>query len=237
MSSFSDILMSTFRPQLAIVVYESSMAPNYYLESHDINPDGSLSAGRPLLQETIQDMVDLFFEERQNRSKVTGIIPENLLSFNLLPGGKYKMVWYRPMEERVIHFAAALKIPIAKVWVPAMVYVVERNLSVFAINGNERPGESTQLFHAPFHNVYDNGEVCLGNAKVKKPINPTYSDLMKYWEDLFWLSEFTHLNGDNKTKSDMNVVWRKMVKSKRKLSWSDIDELKPYKNHTLKKLI
>ena len=236
MSGRLEFLSSTYKPSLALMIYQSG--EDYYLESHNINEQGQLLEGKPLKQETIQGMVDVFFDERKNQIQVGGYIPDNLLSFDAKPGGQYHMIWYRPAEIRYIHFAAPLRIPSGQVWVPAMIYQVDRKgFSVYAFRSNSRPNLKTKLFRAPFHNVSDNGNVCLGNAKVNRPKVNTYTSLMKYWEDLFWLSEFSHLNGaSNPTKSDIGKVWKKLVTSKKKLKWSHINELKPYRNNTLNAL-
>jgi PRTRC genetic system protein B len=233
----TELLMSTYKPQLALMVYQSGNS--YYLESHDINDAGNLMEGKPLLQETIQNMVDVFFDEKRNTIKMQGIIPVNVLHFEHLPGGNYKMIWHRPAEVRIMHFASQLKLNTGKTWVPAMAYQVVRNsLSVYALKTNTRPVEKTKLLRAPFHNVSDDGEVCLGNATVKKPTEKTYESLMKYWEDLFWLSEFTHFNGSDKpVKTDLNKVYKKLLASKTKLKWNDMDELVPYKSKTLKTIL
>lgn len=220
------------------MVYKSKLKDDYYLESHSINEQGSIMEGKPLLQETIQEIVDVFFDERKNMATISGMIPDNLLCFSLLPGGNYKMVWYRPAELRVMHFVKELKLPTAKSWVPAIVYVADRNkLSVFALKSNARPKENAKLCKAPFFNVSDTGSVCLGNAHVKKPKDRTYISLMRYWEDLFWLSQFTHLNDSNKTKSDMHSIWKKLLASKTKLKWSDLNELIFYKSMQLKSIV
>ncbi len=234
----TELMLSTFVPQLAITVYKSKLKEEYYLESHNVNEQGAILEGKPLLQETMQGIVDVFFDERRNMQNIKGILPDNLLSFEPLPGGYYKMIWHRPAELRVMHFVKELKLPTAKTWVPAMVYVAHtKGLFVYALKSNSRPKEATRLYRAPFFNVNDFGSVCLGNAQVQKPKEKTYLNLMKYWEDLFWLSEFTHMNGDNKTKSNMNSVWSRLLKSKTKLKWNDIDELVPYENKQLKILL
>jgi PRTRC genetic system protein B len=224
----TELLMQTYRPQVAIVVYKDNYGDNFYLESHSVNADGALMEGKPLKQETIAGMVDVFFDERKNMLRVTGFMPENILSFDLLPGGNYKMVWHRPAEVRVMHFSKALKLKTGKTWVPSVIYAVDAgSLSVFAKKTNNRPELKTALFRAPFHNVGDDGHVCLGSAKVKKPSVTNYESLMKYWEDLFWLSEFTHLNGaSNPTKTDLKKVYTRLLKSKTRLKWSDLTELK-----------
>lgn len=235
MNSRTNTLMTTYKPELTVTVYKS--ADDYYLESHTINEAGQVMEGKPLLQETLQAIIGVFFDERKNMAQLGGLLPDNLLSFTLLPGGNYKLVWCRPAEIRVMHFATALKLPTTKVWVPAMVYCVDRSsLEVFALKTNTRPTEKTKLLRAPFYNVNDDGDVCLGNANVKKPKDRSYSALIKYWEDLFWLSEFTHVNGDGAVKTDINKVWKKLLASKTKIKWSDLDELLPTKL-TLKNIL
>lgn len=233
----TELLGKSYKPELALMVYQSGK--DFYLESHRINEVGQIMEGKPLLQETIQEMVEVFFDEKKNSLNVKGLIPNNLLSFNPLPGGNYRMIWYRPAEIRVMHFASQLKLSTGKVWVPAMVYVVNRReLDVYALKSNTRPVESTKLCRAPFHNVSDDGSVCLGSAQVKKPIDQTYLSLIKYWEDLFWLSEFTHMNGsDQVVKTNLNNVWKKLLTSKTKLKWSDINELVQYKTTMLKTIL
>ncbi|HXR84294.1 MAG TPA: hypothetical protein VN722_08300 [Hanamia sp.] len=233
-------LTAVFKPTLAVIVYSTakeSYDENYYLESHNIGPTGEILEGKPLLQETFDDIVDVFFDERKNRTAVSGFIPENLLSFDVLPGGFYSMMWFQPSQPKLMHFQESLKIPSGMAEVPSLIYKVERKgLSVYAIKTNDRPGLITKLFRAPFHNVYSSGEVCLGTAKIKKPVEKTYLSEMQYWEDLFWKSEFSHLNGDDSpTKTNLNILWKKAIGSKNK-KW-DNNELKPFdKNKTLKNL-
>lgn len=226
MNATTYALCNEFKPELLVTIYRNG--GQYYLESHDITEKGEVMAGKPLQQTVIQEMVDVFFDEKKNKSEITGFMHGNLLSYQSLPGGQYKLVWFRPAEKRIIHHVAALKLPSGKTWVPAMVYSVERDrLSVYALSADERPLPVTRLYYAPFFNVSDSGEVCLGNAKVSKPKEKTFNSVIKYWEDLFWLSVFSHVNGEQKVKSkDLKEVWHKMLKSKCKLKWEDINELK-----------
>lgn len=211
MNNLTEKLVQDFKPTLAIVVYESS-SKDAYLESHRIHDDGSLLEGKPLAQETLDAIVDVFFDERQNRVKVSGLVPDNLLHYEVMPGGQIRVVWYRPAEQRPIYFAEKLHIPSGMAMVPPMIYeVTKRHLSVYSFTENIRPVEETRLYRGPFHNVDDQGNVCLGSAKVPKPKVQTYSNIMKYWEDMFWMSEFTHLTGKNPVKGNVNLIWTDQV--------------------------
>jgi len=226
MNARTNILKKNFNPSLAIMVYDAG-DNDYYLESHNIDENGQVLEGKPLLQETIQGVVNVLFEDYRSRTDITGIFPNNLLNFTLSRDGSYKMLWFNPATVRVIHYAPALKLPTEQVWVPATLYrVINKELYVYSFIGEERPTEATGIYKPPFHNISDDGRVCLGNAQVAKPKESTYANMMNYWEDLFWLSEFTHINGQNKTKSDMGELWKKMIASKTEMKFPD-DELLP----------
>lgn len=235
-------LSRKFQAKLAIILYESQNDDDargkekYYLESHPIDRFGKILAGQPLKQETIQGMVDVFFDERKSSSLISGLIPENVLKYEVLPGGKYDLVWYRPSESRTMFFAENLNIPSGKCWVPAMVYrVINKELRIYGLSSSWRPDENAILHQAPYHNVSGGGTVCLGNAKVRKPVTNTYSNITKYWEDLFWLSEFTHLNvSENPAKTNINTLWREMIKTG--AIWPIMGELIPTKL-TIKNLL
>lgn len=244
MNERTELLGKECKPVLSVVVYKAGEERrgnnNYYLESHDINDQGQIMEGKPLLQSTLSEMVEMFYEDRKERSQVSGFVPENVLCYSPLSGGSYKIIWYRPAETRYIHFAKQLKIKSGKASIPALLYRVNRTeFSVFAMNKEGRPTEKTRLFRAPFHNVSDNGVVCLGNAKVKRPLEKSFENVIKYWEDLFWLSEFSHLNGaSNPTKSDLGKLWSRIVNSKGRLKWAKLlDELKETKHKSLTNIL
>lgn len=243
MNSLTSALSHTYTPRLAVIVHSTDSneqhEEKYYLESHSISPEGKILEGKPLQQETLEAMVGVFFEDRKDKSQLCGYVPENLLSFDPVPGGKYRMVWYRQAEIRFIHFVTHLKIKSGRAWVPPMIYSVHgSDMWVYATKLNTRPKGSTKAYRAPFHNVADNGKVCLGNATVKKPALQTFSAAMKYWEDLFWLSEFSHLNGaSNPTKTDLNAIWKKIIARNPVKKWSDMDELKPMRKVNLENII
>lgn len=239
MSDITEILDSNYKPLQSIVVYGTAGVgrnPKYYLETHPVNDQGEVLAGKPLQQEDLNAIVDVFFDDRKEQFNVKGLLPENVLSFEVKPGGKYKMIWYRPAEIRVLHHAAQLKLATAKCWVPATLYVAEgRDLDVYALKTDDRPTEKTKLCIAPYFNVSPSGDVCLGSAKVKVPAQKTYTNLMKYWEDLFWLSEFTHSNGATVKSGDVAAIWNKLIASKTKIKWNaaELKETKKTLNNLL----
>lgn len=232
--------MHDYKPRLCVVVYDGKHNEyghaEYYLEAHHIDEQGRILEGKPLEQETIQGIVDVFFDENQNRQNIKGWFPGELLVFEHKPGGKYFMVWYRPEQQRFLHFAPALKIKSGLAWVPPMLYVTDsRSLKVFAMKSSKRPDAKTKFYHAPFHNVSESGDVCLGSGKVKKH-DSSFTDVIRYWEEYFWNTEFSHLAGHRSpTDSNINSIWKAMIKDST-IKWSGLDELKLIKGLSTKNL-
>lgn len=57
------------------------------------------------------------------------------------------------------------------------------------------------------------GNVCLGNAKIARPKTNTFSDVMAYWEELFWRSEFSHILGSNPVNGNLASITKECIKS------------------------
>jgi len=191
-------------PQLAVILYESDIDNEYYLESHDIDAQGRLKPGVPLSMECISAIAANF---TQNHTiSPHGAIPSNMLyADNRLGHNKY--VWYNPPQKRMMYFSKGLNIPNAYYHIPGIIYVAKGNsLNLYAFKGKEPEAE---LFKAPFFNTTD-GAVCLGSAKIDYPDNPSYQDIIDYWEKKFWLTEFSHLGGSrNPTKNNLVTVTKK----------------------------
>jgi hypothetical protein len=109
--------------------------------------------------------------------------------------------------------------------------VKREQLYVFAYRSKRLPA-NTQLYSAPFFNVNSvSGSVCLGNAKLQKPETFNFENFIKYWEDKFFLSEFSQLTGGNPTKRNLTLV------IKNSADVFDHQELKPVKELHFKDLL
>lgn len=129
-------------------------------------------------------------------------------------------------------FHDILKIESAEYNLPGVIYEAgENRLNVYAYTDVELT-DNSDLFAAPFFNV-TGASVCLGSAKIEKPKDLTYTNLLEYWEKRFWLTEFSHLGGGgNPTKSNLVLV-TKAAKDKP----FDLDELQPLKKLKLKDIL
>ncbi|MGM9776788.1 MAG: PRTRC system protein B [Prevotella sp.] len=225
MSKITDILKQVYEPFCAIIAYKAdkgvSSEEMFYLEQHSILKDGSMGAGKPMKKETIVKLVStLSKSNKQIDSSIYGVVPENVLYCDTRMGHE-KLVWYHKPEERFLFFSEKLEIPNGKMIVPGLVYVVsDKTLSMYAFKGNK---PKRQLFAAPFMNT-DTDHVCLGNSKIKYPEERTFENIIAYWEDMFWKSEFSHILGTNPCLGNLSTITKECIS---KGTPFPQDELKP----------
>jgi PRTRC genetic system protein B len=171
----------------------------------EANPNFQVAAGSPLTREALLSM----FEELAKRHSLnTDIIPENVLSISA-----DHMVWWMPAGERAVYFnnkelgKRAAKVPHP----PLMFAVVKGQWYIFALAKNERPTAETVLQFAPYFNVYDSCAICIGSAQVPRGIS-AYATAQ--WENAFFESEFTHINGSEKKTTHPRgeyALWKEML--------------------------
>lgn len=195
-----DKIDKELKPYVSIVGYRHD--EDYYFESHPIEKTDegyTMGVGAPLTVECISEIAANFSVEFS--MSPYGCIPSNLLYFDNRVGHE-KYIWYNPPQKRVMYFTKSLNIEDGEYFVPGIVYVVtDQSLDVYSFKGKK---PKNALFKAPFFNV-TNAKVCLGRAAVAYPDNPSFSDFLKYWEDKFWLTEFSHL-GSNPIKGNLVLV-------------------------------
>lgn len=190
---------------------------SYYIETHRIR-NGRMGAGAPISKQCISDIASSFSCELSITPH--GRIPENLLFADNRIGFQ-KYIWYNSPRKRHMFFAKQLSIPSREYYVPGVLYVASNEkLDVYAFKGDK---PENKLYKAPFFNTTD-GSVCLGSTKIEYPINPSYPDILDYWEKMFWLTEFTHLGGShNPTKNNLVNVTKQSME---KFDYNELVEMK-----------
>lgn len=215
MSKITDILQQVYKPFCAIIAYKAEKGASseemFYLEQHSILKDGSMGAGKPLKKKTLVDMMSVLSKSNaQIDSSIYGAIPDNVLYCDTRIG-REKLVWYHKPEERFLFFKDDLDIPNGAMVVPGLVYAVQnKKLAVYAFKGNK---PKSNLFFAPFMNTTDT-YVCLGNSKVAFPEERTFENIMEYWENMFWKSEFSHILGENPCLGNLSTITKDCILNK-----------------------
>lgn len=98
--------------------------------------------------------------------------------------------------------------------IPTLIFsLVETTLYVFSVKTNN-PTQNTQLYYAPFLNVWNDGKICMGTATIDKSNVNYFEDLMDICEYQFFNSKFTHTNHDNITKQNIIELYKEIKQKK-----------------------
>lgn len=190
-----------------------------------------MGAGVPLTKKCISDIVKTIAEDNKDISYgLHGPIPHNLLYADT-SAGRIKLVWYRPPEKRHAYFSASVGIEDGDLIVPGLLYIVENDkMFMYAFKGTK---PKSKLYRAPFMNVGE-GNVCLGNAKISKPAENTFQNIIQYWEEMFWRSEFSHILGTNPINGNLSTITKDCIKNGKAIPSSKLIAVKMTLNDILK---
>ncbi len=228
-------LRALLYPRAVLVAYSSEEESyyandtNFFLEMREIDSHGKMSEGRPVTVDFMNELVRGYSE--RHSATPYGKIPSNMLWCDSRKGSE-KYIWFNPPQKRMMFFRESLGIENAEYHIPGVIYSAGgHGMNIYAYK-DKILKEDTPLYAAPFFNV--SGEkVCIGSAKLEKPKELTYTNLLEYWEKKFWLTEFSHLGSNgNPTKSNLVLV----TKAAREAAFN-LKELKPLNKLKLKDIL
>ncbi|MEA9412606.1 PRTRC system protein B [Flavobacterium sp. PL02] len=218
MNNLNDITESfgtLYHPKSALVFYETNGTDtNMYVEHFDMDKNGNPINAHPLTVKEANVLAkSLQSDEEKSKAflKPKGILPMNILHIN--PSEKGTVLWYTKAQKRQLFFVNGLDISSGMSYVPPMVWYANKNsLSVFALAGERRPTEKTPLYYAPFFNVYENGNVCMGTVSIDIKNSASVEEFTTAWEHYFFNSYFSHLLGNyNPIKGNCTILWKNLI--------------------------
>ncbi len=226
-----------YYPKSALIFYEAKGTDTAtYVEHFDMDSNGNPINAHPLTVKEANVLAKaLNTEQEKNKAflKSNGILPTNILHIN--PNvEKGSVIWYTKAQQRSLYFVNGLEIPNGKAPIPPMLWKASKNsLTVFALANNKRPIEKTPLHHAPFFNIYEKGNVCMGTVSVDIKNSASVEEFIQAWEDYFFNSYFSHSLSENLTKKNIVNLWKSLVNTDKPFP---IEVLKT-NNKTLKNLL
>lgn len=205
-----------YHPKTALVFYEAcGKDKSIYVEHFDMDSGGNPINAHPLtVREANLLAKSLQTEDEKNTAflKPKGVLPTNILHIN--PSEKGTVLWYTKAQQRQLYFVDSLGIPNGKAQVPPMVWLGSKSsLTVFALASDRRPTENTPLHYAPFFNIYEKGNVCMGTVSIDIKNSASVEEFIQAWEHYFFNSYFSHLMGYNPTRGYCESLWKHLIKT------------------------
>ena len=226
-----------YHPKSALVFYETiGTNTDVYVEHFDMDNNGTPINAHPLTVKEANVLAKALKTDEENSKaflKPKGILPTNILHINSSEKGT--VLWYTKAQQRQLYFVNGLGIPNGKAKVPPLVWFANKNsLSVFALSSDRRPTEKTLLHYAPFFNLYENGNVCMGTVNIDIQNSASVEEFIQAWESYFFNSYFSHLLGNyNPIKRNCVTIWKDLIGTENPFPK---EVLKP-NNKTLKNLL
>lgn len=219
MGNFEEVTLdlgTLYEPKSALIIYQSAgEGRDTYVEHFDLDSRGNLINAHPLtVREALALSRALDTGEELDRAflRPKGILPTHVLHIN--PSDTGGVIWYTKPMERDLFFVEDLGIPNGKAHVPSLLWHADRQrLRLFALATQGRPRASTPLYHAPFLNIGNDGNVCMGTVDVNIQKSASLEEFIQAWEIYFFHSYFSHLLGHNPIKGNCVSLWKKLVEN------------------------
>lgn len=193
MKDLTEKIGEGYEPFKALLLYRGK-ADEYYIESYDVGADGGLVNVHPLSVAESQSLADSLGESSEFRAayqRSRELYPENVLHIDR--GSEGNVLWHTPAQKVGLFFRADLGIAEGEMYVPPLLWQAGQHaLSLWALKADTRPNMDTPLYRAPFFNIYESGQVCLGSVKRDIPPKASLSEFMQLWERYFFDSSFSH---------------------------------------------
>ena len=217
MKDFTQDFGTLYHPTTALVFYQTDERnKETYVEYFDMDKSGKPINAHPLTEREAETLAKALIvktqkEKNQDFLKPKGILPTNILQIN--PSENSSVLWYTKSMKRQLFFTENLEIPNGRAEVPAMLWFAnKRSLKIFALANSRRPTEKTELFYAPFFNVYEDGNVCMGTVDVNFQNSTSLEEFTEKWENYFFNSYFSHLmNEHNPINGNCVSLWKSLI--------------------------
>jgi PRTRC genetic system protein B len=195
------------KPTRVITIYEES-GGTAYMEIADVDNDGKIGDFKALTyDEAIRFNKNII---EKNFNITVGVVPPGLFYFDYTDGHLIA-VWATPAMCETLFFTKSLNIPSKEYAVPPLLWMWKGNeLRIYALN-TDHPTLESELFRAPFHNIYETNSVCMGaGMKAVKAQTTDLKTLMESVQRGFFKSEFTHLHNPDVLKPGINpnLFWK-----------------------------
>jgi len=214
----NDITANTgtlYHPKAALVIYETAKdKAQCYVEYFDMDKQGRPVNAHPLSVKEAQQLAKALNTATEGGKaflKPKGIMESNILYID--PSANGFVMWHTKPAQRQLFFVENLEIPNGIASVPSLLWVADKHrLHIYALKTDRKPNTSTALYHAPFFNVYAEGNVCMGTVDVNIKNSASLEEFTQAWESYFFNSYFSHLmQSHNPIQGNCVSLWKQQI--------------------------
>lgn len=237
MNNITEKLNEHFYPEKSLIIYRSNaMQNNHYVESYDFDQNCKMINAHPLTENEMADLGKLLMTKHNKEDSC--FVPKGLLDNRILylkHGEDGFVIWQSCSSKQNIEFTDDLGLPSGIYPTPSLLWKAGvRSLEIYALKTITRATLKTKLFHAPYFNIYENGNVCMGTVDIYHNPYDGLEGLINKWEQYFFNSRFSHLLSDRSpVKSNIIQLYKALYQSTKTFPLSELIPL----NKTINNLI
>lgn len=161
--------------------------------------NGKLGAATLLQNRDLKNIASIF-NTKEDQYLIKGEIPSELVYLDI---ANTVFIWRCELQKAELYYKDELNIENGIRPIPKLLFKFKSNeLHVYAYKKWEGL-KQTKLFHAPFHNVYENGRICMGSVKMKIQKMDTFDSFIKRLQFLFFRNPGSEIH--NTKMSNINT--------------------------------
>ncbi len=209
----SDATVTLTKALLVYVGKTGSFATVHSIRQRQGRTRPEIEPGTPLTRAGLEEIAQVLLTDG------TGPLVRELLPESLLYSDATRLLWWAPSAFRPIFFRtgrpdfdAALEGKSA--YHPPLLFLAKGGLSVWALSENARPTLDSQLYQAPYFNIFSSGSMCQGNTQFPNVLRP---EAMAGFEQAFFETNFTHTNTSGKPLTSFagghDALWKHLAET------------------------
>lgn len=218
-------------PQRLIAIYTlpkmSGSPKQMYLETAAIDNKGRVLSFVPMNTRKARLLAGQLDNRVNDKAEgVKGWVDDRILYLDVA-GRTLTVIWKREPGRAEVKYAKELKIPDGPIDCPGIIFAHSRiSDTLFVWAYKEFRGRETMLYHLPFHNVYQPGNVCMGSSRTKFLAKDTLQTYLDRREWLFFNTPGSEIHYDKGWKSNINTLHRKLSEEQRPFPVENLIEYK-----------
>ena len=165
-----------------------------YVECARVNDKG-VAAFKPLDDKTMDMLGNAMIG---SGISIGGYVPRSLLYFSI-ENKVITLMWVTEEQRKPLLFDEETTLKSDNYTVPRLLwYFKNGSLYLYALKDMDEAIEKTKLYKAPFFNMMQSNEVCMGDVVDMMDIrNGRFDEIITKLEALFYETEFTHISSEN----------------------------------------
>lgn len=196
------------KPQKLIAIYKLEGDGKSYLEYANVDSKGRVLSFAPMTAKQIENFASALARRQTPDFTVHGSTVGRIMNISVT-GNIVALSWKREPGIAEVAYNKELGLSDGEINTPGMIFCYT-GFTLYVWAYKEYKGLKTALYHLPFHNVYDDGRICMGNSRTKYLAKDTLDSYCNRWEWLFFHTAGSEIHHPDGFGSNINILHKNL---------------------------